>query len=147
MLKVYFCFILICNVSYIFHKKVLHFVLQIKLLSKYNQRAITYCFCDINFHKCGCTERRRASVSGLDHHRPGAVFLICDVLNYVHWLDVGLQFDFSCICIDVKDIVRFCFHDGILNNIVWLLCIIVYCLNNTRNSLASIFTTILKIFK
>lgn len=78
-------------------------------------------------HGC-CAEGWRASVPGLDHQRPLAVLLLGDVLNNLHGLDVGLQLDLPSVGVDIKCIVRIGCHDGVLDDIVWRLCIVIHCL-------------------
>lgn len=89
----------------------------------------TYSFSDVDLDDRSGAEGRLASVPGLHHQGPGAVSLLGDVLNDGHRLDVGLEHDLPCVSVNVKDVVvRFSFHDGILNNIVGYFCIIVYSL-------------------
>lgn len=87
----------------------------------------TYGFSDANLDDCSGAEGRLASISSLYHQGPGVVSFFGNVLNDGHWLDIGLELDLSRVRVNVKDVVvRLSVHDGILNNIVWYFCVIVY---------------------
>lgn len=88
----------------------------------------SYRLCDIDINHGCCAEGWRASVPGLHHQRPLAVLLLGDVLYNLHWFDEGLQLDLPSVWVDVKRIVRISRHDGVLNEVVWRLCIVIHCL-------------------
>lgn len=73
-------------------------------------------------------EGRRASVPGLDHQRPLAVFLHGDVLHDLHGLDVGLQSDLPGVCVDFEGVVRIGRHYGVFDDVVGRFGIFVHCL-------------------
>ena len=90
---------------------------------------MTYSLCDVDLDDCGGAEGRLASVSGLHHQGPGEVPLLGDVLNDGHRLDVGLQHDLAGVDVDVEDVVvRVGFHDGVLDDVVGHLGVVIYSL-------------------
>lgn len=91
-------------------------------------KTFSYLFCDINLQNCSGTEGRGASVFGLDHQWPYAVFIVCDVVDDVQRSDIGFQLDFPSALVNVKHIGWICLHDGIIHNVVGLFCILVYSL-------------------
>lgn len=91
-------------------------------------QSASYRLGDVDVDHCCCAEGRRASVSGLDDQRPLAVFLLGDVLHDLHGLDVGLQSDFSGVCVDFERIVRIGRHYGVFDDVVWRFGIFVHCL-------------------
>lgn len=88
----------------------------------------SYRLCDVDVdHSCRA-EGRRASVPGLDHQRPLAVLLLGDVLHDLHGLDVRLQKDLTSVGVDIKRVVRIGCHDGVLDDVVRRLRVLVHCL-------------------
>lgn len=94
---------------------------------------VTHSLGDVDLDDCGGAEGRLASVSGLHHQGPGEVALLGDVLNDGHRLDVGLEHDLPGVGVNVEDVVvRLSFHDGVLDDVVRHLCIIVYSLRKCK---------------
>lgn len=81
---------------------------------------------DVDVDDGGGAEGRRASVPGLDHQRPRAVLLLGDVLHDLHGLDEGLQHDLPSGDVDVKGVVGVGLHDGIFNDVVGRLGIVIH---------------------
>lgn len=88
---------------------------------------------DVDIDHGGRAEGWRTSIPGLDHQRPLAVLLYCDVLHNLHGLDVWLQLNLTSVTVDVKCIVRVGFHYGVLDDIVWRLCVIIHGLDREQN--------------
>lgn len=89
----------------------------------------TYGFSDVDLDDRRGAEGRLAAVPSLHHQWPGAVPLLGDVLNDGHGLDVGLEHDLPRVSVDIKDVVVWLgFHDGVLDNVVWHFCIVIYSL-------------------
>lgn len=91
-------------------------------------KTFAYLFCDVNLQNCCGAEGRGASVFGLDHQWPYAVFVVCDVVDDVQRSDIGFQLDFPSALVYVKHIGWICLHDGIIHNVVGFFCILVYSL-------------------
>lgn len=91
-------------------------------------KTFAYLFCDINLQNCSGAEGRGASVFGLDHQWPYAVFIVRDVVDDVQRSDIGFQLDFPSALVNVKHIGWICLHDGIIHNVVGLFRILVYSL-------------------
>lgn len=88
----------------------------------------SYLLRDINLQNCCGTEGWGASVFGLHHQWPYAVFVLCNVVDDVQGTDIGLQLDFPRALVYIKHIGWICLHDGIIHNVVWFFCILIYSL-------------------
>lgn len=84
-----------------------------------------YLFREVDLDHGGGAERRRASVPGLHHQRPLAVCLLGDVLHNLQGLDVRFHLDLTGVRVNVKDVIWVSLHDGVLNDIIRLFCVIV----------------------
>ncbi len=92
---------------------------------------------DLDFHDRRCAERRRPSIASLDHHRPPAVFLFGDVLHDLHRLDVRFEPNLSCGGVNVEDVVWIGFHDGIFNQVIGFLRVLIHSLETNQNQVIS----------
>lgn len=108
---------------------------------KHIQWPSSHRLCDVDFHDgCGA-EGRRASITGLNHHRPPAVLLSGDVLHNLHRFDVRFELNLSCGCVDVEDVVWIGCHDWIFNDVIGFLCVLIHSLNTNRNQIQIITFT------
>ncbi len=92
---------------------------------------------DLDFHDRRCAEGWRASIASLDHHRPPAVFLFGDVLHDLHRLDVRFEPNLSCGGVNVEDVVWIGFHDGIFNQVIGFLRVLIHSLETNQNQVIS----------
>ena len=62
------------------------------------------------------------------HHqqRPLALLRLGDVVDDLHGLDVGLEFDHARVAVDVEDVLGVRLHDGVLDDVVGGLCDFVH---------------------
>lgn len=116
-----------CTIQVVFHKQYNKHVQQ--YLSCNVWWDLSYRLCDVNFQYSSGTEGREASISSLDHHRPPAVFPFSDVLHNLHRFDEWFQLDLTSGCVDVKDVVWIGFHNGVFNEIIRFLCVVIHGLN------------------
>lgn len=91
-------------------------------------KMFAYLLCDVNLQNCRGTEGWGASVFGLHHQWPYAVFVLCDVVDDVQGTDIGFQLDFPSALVYIKYIRWICLHDGIIHNVVGFFCILIYSL-------------------
>lgn len=84
-------------------------------------------------HSCGA-EGGRAAVPRLHHQGPRAVLLLGDVVDDLQGLDVGPQLDVARRAVDDEDIVvGLRLHDGILDDVVGRLRVLVHRLRGKRS--------------
>lgn len=92
----------------------------------------SYRLSDVNLHHCCCAKGWLSSVTGLDDQGPLAVLLLGDVVHNLQRFDIRFKLDFACGPVDLEYVVRVSSHDGVLNDIVRLLRILIYSLLTGR---------------